>query len=76
MNDEQPIRYIIPIARLEIRIMRDLAGGPDWATLAAIDEKGNEHAFGYTDGEGVDYRVYVESPHDGKLKWNTSKNDD
>jgi hypothetical protein len=70
MNEEQPIRYSIPIVRLEIRVMRDLSGGDDWATLIALDEKGNEHTFGYTDNEGIDHRVYVESPKDGKLKGN------
>jgi hypothetical protein len=70
MSDEQPIRYSIPIARLEIRIQRDINGGPDWACLVATDDRGNEHCFGYSDNEGVDTRVYVESPRDGKIKWN------
>ena len=70
MNEEQPIRYSIPIAQLEIRVMKDITGGADWAMVVAVDEKGNEHTFGYTDSEGVDHRVYVESPKDGKLKAN------
>jgi hypothetical protein len=75
MNQDQPIRFSIPIAKLEIRVMQDITGGDDWATLVIIDDKGNEHGIGYTDSEGIDHRVYVESPKDGKLKWNTNKKD-
>lgn len=70
-ENDYPLRFIIRIDRLEIRVMKDFSGKNDFATLVAIDENGNEHSCGYTDENGIDHRVYVESPADGKIKWHT-----
>jgi hypothetical protein len=67
---DQPLRFSIPIVKIKIRVIRDITGGKDWATLVLTDDKGSEHTIGYTDSEDTDHRVYVESPKNGKLKSN------